>query len=80
MGIHTLVTLCATLTTLSVQAASLPGLPPPKLAELSLKVVTPAHPLAPGADARAPSDKTTAAEARWLNERQPFAQEQRWVF
>ncbi|MDT3720234.1 hypothetical protein [Pseudomonas oryzihabitans] len=80
MGIRTLVTPLVLLASFSVQAASLPMLPPPKLADLSLKVTTPTHPLAPATDSRTASDRSGGADARWLNERQPLAQEQRWVF
>ncbi|KUM34022.1 hypothetical protein [Pseudomonas sp. EpS/L25] len=75
-----LVTPLALLATFGAQAASFPMLPPPKLAELSLKVTTPAHPLAPATDSRTASDRAVGADARWLNERQPLAQERRWVF
>ena len=80
MGTRTLVSSLALLAAFSAQAAS-PTLPPPKLAELSLRVTTPvAHPLTPVADQRVPGEKAVANDARWLNERQPFVQEQRWVF
>lgn len=81
MGIRTLASAFAFFITFDAQAATLPPVPQPRLADLGLKAnAALPHAIVPGADSRAAGDKSVTDEARWLNERLPLAQEQRWVF
>jgi len=81
MGIRILASVIVTFVAFNSEAASLPALPPLKLADLTLQV-----PLASGdaistqTDAQLRDSRQPANSARWLNEHRTFAQEQRWVF
>ncbi|ALZ83945.1 hypothetical protein [Pseudomonas oryzihabitans] len=81
MGRRILASFIATFAALNAGAASLPAMPPLKLADLTLESSSvPATALPAGTQARTRDSRQPADSARWLNERQPLVREQRWVF
>lgn len=81
MGIRILAGVIVTFAAFNGEAATLPAVPPLKLADLTLQVpnsgtaALPTRADTPFRDRQQPVDA-----ARWLNERQTLVQEQRWVF
>ncbi|MCD4865682.1 hypothetical protein [Pseudomonas sp. PLB05] len=81
MGIRILASVIATFAALHAQAATLPAVPPLKLADLTLKAPAASTEVLPSrADAQPRDTRQPINSARWLNDRQTFVQEQRWVF
>ncbi|WP_312376033.1 hypothetical protein [Pseudomonas oryzihabitans] len=81
MGIRILASVIVTFAALNGEAATLPAVPPLKLADLVLQV--PASPLnsLPASSATSFRDVHQSVDAaRWRNERQTLVQQQRWVF
>lgn len=81
MGIRILASVVVTFAALNGEAASLPAIPPLKLADLTLQVPLLSTDAIPTkVDAQLRDSRQPVNSARWLNHHQTFAQEQRWVF
>ncbi|WP_282282033.1 hypothetical protein [Pseudomonas sp. PS02302] len=81
MGIRILASVIVTFVAFNGEAASLPALPPLKLADLTLQVpLASSDAISTQTDAQPRDSRQPANSARWLNEHRTFAQEQRWVF
>lgn len=81
MGIRILASVIALLAAFQAEAATLPAVPPLKLADLRLSVPSPAaEAVAAKTEAHRQHDRQLVNHSRWPNERQALAPEQRWVF
>lgn len=81
MGIRILASVIVTFAAFNGEAASLPAIPPLKLADLILQVPASAtHSLPSSRETSFRDTRQPVNAARWLNERQTLVQEQRWVF
>lgn len=81
MGIRILASVIVTFAAFNGEAASLPAIPPLKLADLTLQVPLASTDTIPTQiDVQLRDSRQPVNSARWLNEHRTFAQEQRWVF
>ncbi|MDH4762258.1 MULTISPECIES: hypothetical protein [Pseudomonas] len=81
MGIRILASVIATFAAFHAEAATLPAVPPLKLADLTLQVPLSSTDAIPArTDAQLRDSRQPVNGARWLNEHRTLAQEQRWVF
>jgi len=81
MGIRILVSVIATLAALHAEAVTLPAVVPLELADLTLQVPpSKTTTLRSSVGTSQRNSRQSINSARWLNERQTFVQEQRWVF
>nr|WP_314558192.1 hypothetical protein [uncultured Pseudomonas sp.] len=81
MGIRILASVIVTFAAFNGEAASLPAIPPLKLADLTLQVPLASTDTIPTqTDVQLRDSRQPVNSARWLNEHRTFAQEQRWVF
>lgn len=81
MGIRILAGVIATFAAFHAEAATLPAVPQLKLADLTLQIPSSSTDTLPvGAESQVRDNRYPVNSARWLNERQSVAPEQRWVF
>lgn len=81
MGIRLLASALATLAACNIQAATLPQVPPLKLADLTLSVTSvTASTLISASKTRSNGDRHATGSDYWHDEKRPLMSTQRWVF